>query len=149
MAFLRYGKDGVPRRRQRRLGWNIDGTLWGAADEGGEAAQEEEVEGKGCEEMHFGRGWGWEGGFVGSGRDGRGGWGEGGFYGWCFGVWDGFLGNCLMRAVSGHGLVVKSAQICSGFRIGECLFRALFLGYPYGSRWLYLSRIIPRIRLTR
>lgn len=69
----------MPRRRQRRLGWNIDGTLWGAADEGGEAAEEEEVEGKGCGEMHFGRGGGWERGFVGSGRDGGGDGGKEGF----------------------------------------------------------------------
>lgn len=35
----------------------MDGTLGGAADEGGEAAEEEVVEGEGGDEMHFG--WSW------------------------------------------------------------------------------------------
>lgn len=53
VAFLRNCKDGVPRRRQRRLGWNIDGTLGGTADERGEGAEEEELDGESCGKMHF------------------------------------------------------------------------------------------------
>lgn len=50
----------------------MDGSLGSAADEGGEAAEKEEVEGKGCEEMHvvdveigIVKGWGWEMGVMG------------------------------------------------------------------------------------